>query len=63
MEPRSASMYAQQLVPIFQERKALPFSVLEGSLMRFSPLQAAITYAESLCTVEYLRSRYRWATL
>jgi tetratricopeptide (TPR) repeat protein len=58
MEPRSASMYARELGPLFRERKAAPFSLLEHSFMRFSDLQAQVAYAESLAAVEYLRGRY-----
>ena len=58
MEPRSASIYARQLSPLFLQRKAIPFSILEHSFTRFSSLQAEIAYAESLSAVEYLRSRY-----
>lgn len=58
MEPRSASMYARELGPMFLNRKAIPFSVLQYSFTRFSPLQAEIAYAESLSASEYLRQRY-----
>jgi len=58
MEPRSASMYSQQLSPLFLQRKAIPFAVLEHSFTRFSPLQAEVAYAESLAAVEYLNGRY-----
>jgi tetratricopeptide (TPR) repeat protein len=58
MEPRSSSMYANELGPLFLERKAAPFSVLEHSFTRFSALQAQVAYAESLAAVEYLRGRY-----
>ena len=58
MEPRSASTYAHELGPLFLERKAVPFSVLEHSFTRFSSLQAQVAYAESLAAVEYLRGRY-----
>ena len=58
MEPRSAGMYARQLGPLFLERKAIPFSVLQGPFTRFSPLQAEFAYAESLAATEYLRDRY-----
>ncbi len=36
MEPRSASMYAQSLAPLFQQRKAIPLSVLEHSFIHTS---------------------------
>jgi tetratricopeptide (TPR) repeat protein len=58
MEPRSAGMYAQQLGPLFADRKAIPFSVLQHSFTHFSPVQAEIAYAESLSATEYLRDRY-----
>jgi hypothetical protein len=58
MEPRSSAMYAHQLGPMFLDRKAIPFSALQGSFTRFNPLQAEIAYAESLSAVEYLRGRY-----
>jgi hypothetical protein len=58
MEPRSASMYSQQLSPLFLQRKAIPFVVLEHSFTRFSPLQAEVAYTESLAAVEYLNGRY-----
>ena len=58
IEPRSSSSYASRLSALFQERKAIPFSALEGSFTRFSDLQAQVAYAESLSGVEYLRDRY-----
>ena len=58
MEPRSASMYSQQLSPLFLQRKAIPFSILEHPFTRFSPLQAEVAYAESLSAAEYLNARY-----
>jgi tetratricopeptide (TPR) repeat protein len=58
MEPRSAGMYSRQLGPLFLNRKAIPFSELQYSFTRFSPLQAEIAYAESLSAAEYLRNRY-----
>jgi tetratricopeptide (TPR) repeat protein len=58
MEPRSASAYAQQLAPLLLARKAVPFSVLEGSFTKFSAFEAQVAYAESLAAVEYLRGRY-----
>jgi hypothetical protein len=51
-------MYARELGPLFRERKAAPFSLLEHSFMRFSDAQAQVAYAESLAAVEYLRGRY-----
>src|SRR5213079_2231115 len=56
IEPRSASMYARELGPLLLNRKAIPFSILQFSFTRFSPLQAEIAYAESLSATEYLRA-------
>ena len=61
MEPRSASMYARELGPMFLDRKAIPLSALQYSFTRFNPLQAEIAYAESLSATEYLRDRYGMA--
>jgi tetratricopeptide (TPR) repeat protein len=58
MEPRSASVYAQQLREMFRARKAAPLAVLEQPFYKFSAMQAEIAYAESLAAVEYLRGRY-----
>jgi len=58
MEPRTSTSYASRLSALFQERKAIPFSALEGSYTRFSDRQAQVAYAESLSGVEYLRDRY-----
>ena len=58
MESRSSSGFAPELAPLFQQRKEIPFSVLEGPFIRFSNIQAQVAYAESLTAVEYLRDRY-----
>ncbi len=58
MEGKSAGMYAGQLAPLFLQRKAVSFSLLEHSFTRFSTVQAQIAYAESLAAVEYLRDRF-----
>jgi tetratricopeptide (TPR) repeat protein len=58
MEPRSSSTFAQPLAALFQQRKEIPFSVLEHPFIRFSDAQAQVAYAESLSGVEYLRERY-----
>lgn len=63
MEPRSASMYARELGPMLLNRKAIPFSILQYSFTRFSPMQAEIAYAESLSATEYLRQRYGMAEI
>lgn len=61
MEPRSSSATASELAPLFLQRKAIPFAVLEAPFTRFSNVQAEVAYAESLAAVEYLRGRYGMA--
>ena len=58
MEPRNSGMYARALGSLFQEKKVIPLSALEGSFTRFSDMQAAVAYAESLSAAEYLRDRF-----
>ncbi|MGB8063097.1 MAG: hypothetical protein WCF26_14465 [Candidatus Sulfotelmatobacter sp.] len=58
MEALSSSGFAPELAQLFHQHKEIPFSVLEGSFVRFSNVQAQVAYAESLTAVEYLRDRY-----
>jgi tetratricopeptide (TPR) repeat protein len=58
MEPRNSSNFAQPLAALFQQRKEIPFAVLEHSFIRFSDVEARVAYAESLSAVDYLRERY-----
>ena len=58
MEPRTSRMYAQRLAQLFEQRKEIPFAVLEHSFAGFSSVEAEVAYAESLSAVEYLRDRY-----
>jgi tetratricopeptide (TPR) repeat protein len=58
MEPRSSGPFAQPLAALFQQRKEMPFSVLEHPFIRFSDAQAQVAYAESLSGAEYLRERF-----
>ena len=58
MEPRYSSNFAQPLAALFQQRKEIPFAVLEHPFIRFSDIQAQVAYAESLSAVDYLRERY-----
>lgn len=58
MEPRSSGQYGPQLAQLFQQKKEIPFEILEHSFTRFSALQAEVAYAESLSAVDYLRDRY-----
>lgn len=58
MESRSSSRYARPLAALFEQRREIPFAVLEHPFNRFSDAQAQVAYAESLSGVEYLRERY-----
>ena len=58
MEPHYSSNFAQPLAALFQQRKEIPFAVLEHPFIRFSDVQAQVAYAESLSAVDYLRERY-----
>lgn len=58
MEPRSSGQYGPQLAQLFQQKKEIPFEILEHSFTRFSAVQAEVAYAESLSAVDYLRDRY-----
>ena len=63
MEPRSSDTFAKPLAALFQQKKEIPFSVLEHPFNRFSDLEAQVAYAESLSGVEYLRERYGMAEI
>ncbi|HET9406009.1 MAG TPA: peptidase MA family metallohydrolase [Candidatus Sulfotelmatobacter sp.] len=58
MEGRSSSGLPQEVGQLFRERKEIPLSVLQGSFVRFSNIQAQVAYAESLAAADYLRQRY-----
>lgn len=58
VEPRSSAGYGRELARVFASQTYLPLNQLEGSFMSYSPQQAAVAYAESLATVEYIRDTY-----
>ncbi len=58
LEPRTTGAFASHLAPLFQQRKEIPYAVLEQPFVRFSDIQAQVAYAESLSATEYLRDRY-----
>ena len=53
------SPYAVALAGLFEQHKQIRFEALERPFNGLSRVQADIAYAESLCAVEYLRSRDR----
>jgi hypothetical protein len=62
MEPKQLSN-GRLLANLFQTQREIPFNVLEGSFMRFSPLQASLAYEESLATVQYISDTYGMSDL
>ena len=41
-----------------QSQREIPFNALEGSFMRFSPIEAHLAYDESLAAVQYINDTY-----
>lgn len=62
MEPKQVSN-GRLLANLFQTQREIPFNVLEGSFMRFTPLQASLAYEESLATVQYISDTYGMSDL
>ena len=48
---------------MFQEQHEIPFNALEGSFMRFSPMEAVLAYDESLAAAEYINDTYGMSDL
>ena len=53
MEPKSLSR-GRRLAQLFTTQQELPFNSLEGSFMRFSPMEAMLAYDESLAAVQFI---------
>ena len=58
LEPKTLSGNGHRLAQLFAAQREIPFNALEGSFMRFSPLEAALAYDESLAAAEYVSSTY-----
>jgi tetratricopeptide (TPR) repeat protein len=58
MEPKSLSSRGRRLAELFKAQQEIPFNALEGSFMRFSPLEAILAYDESLAAVEFISDTY-----
>jgi len=43
---------------LFKSESAIPYNALEGSFMRFSPVEAVLAYDESLAAAEYINDTY-----
>ena len=54
MEPKSLSSRGRRLADLFKAQQEIPFNALEGSFMRFSPMEALLAYDESLAAVQFI---------
>ncbi len=54
MEPKSLSSRGRRLAGLFKAQQEIPFNALEGSFMRFSPMEAILAYDESLAAVQFI---------
>lgn len=58
MEPKSLAANGRRLTQLFQAQQSIPYNALEGSFIRFSPVEALLAYDESLAAVEYINETY-----
>jgi len=57
LEPKPL-LNGHRLAELFHAEREIPFNALEGSFMRFSPLEATLAYDESLAAVQYIADTY-----
>jgi hypothetical protein len=57
LEPKPLAN-GRRLAELFQAEREIPFNAIEGSFMRFSPLEATLAYDESLAAVQYITDTY-----
>jgi hypothetical protein len=57
MEPKPLAN-GRRLAELFRGQHEIPFNAMEGSFMRFSPLEATLAYDESLAAVQYISDTY-----
>jgi tetratricopeptide (TPR) repeat protein len=58
VEPKSLASSGRRLAQLFRAQQDISFNTLEGSFMRFSPVEAVLAYDESLAAVEYINETY-----
>lgn len=63
VEPKSVAAGGRRLAQLFQAQQEIPLNALEGSFMRFSPVQALVAYEESLAAAEYIQDTYGMSDL
>ena len=57
MEPKPLAS-GRRLAELFHAEREIPFNVLEGSFMRFSPVEATLAYGESLAAIQFIDDTY-----
>jgi hypothetical protein len=63
VEPKSLSSRGRRLAELFKAQQEIPFNTLEGSFMRFSPMEAVLAYDESLAAVQFIVDTYGMSDL
>jgi tetratricopeptide (TPR) repeat protein len=63
LEPKSLSSRGRRLAELFKAQREIPFNTLEGSFMRFSPMEAVLAYDESLAAVQFIGDTYGMSDL
>ncbi len=63
VEPKSLSSNGRRLAELYQTEHEIPFNAMEGSFMRFSGMEAALAYDESLAAVQYINDTYGMSDL
>ena len=58
LEPKSLSSRGRRLAELFKAQQDIPLNTLEGSFMRFSPMEAMLAYDESLAAVQFIGDTY-----
>lgn len=62
-EPQSVSRDGRRLSMLYGSGHNIPLNQLEGSFIRFSESEAAVAYAQSLASAEYIREVYGMSSL
>jgi len=62
LEPKPLSNGAR-LAELYRAQREIPLNELEGNFMRFSPIEAAVAYEESLAAVQYIDDTYGMSDL
>jgi hypothetical protein len=57
MEPKPLPS-GRRLAELFHAEREIPFNALEGSFMRFSPVEARLAYDESLAAIQFIDDTY-----